>query len=259
MRPFIIAGNWKMNTTLSDAVVLARAIRGGLDDMPTDRVRVIVCPPFVSLSSVHEIIRDSGIALGAQNVHERDRGAYTGEISAAMLGSVGCEYVIIGHSERRKYFGETDVQVNAKVKKALENELRPIVCVGESLDERERGITVDVVSRQVRGAFDGVEAHNFQKCIIAYEPVWAIGTGKTATPQQAQEVHKVIRGLVRDAAGNEIAERFVIQYGGSMKPENAGDLLGQPDVDGGLIGGASLNADSFLAIVQAAESTGRNG
>jgi len=258
MRPFIIAGNWKMNTTLSEAEVLVRGIRRGLDGVSTDRVRVIVCPPFISLYNVHKIIRDSSIALGAQNLHEHDSGAYTGEISAAMLRSTGCEYVIIGHSERRKYFHETDDMVNAKIKKAVENGLRPIVCVGELLEERERGATVDIVSRQVHGAFDGLEADHIQKCIIAYEPVWAIGTGKTATPQQAQEVHEVIRGLVREAAGSEIADQFVIQYGGSMKPENAGDLLSQPDVDGGLIGGASLKADSFITIVQAAESIGRN-
>jgi len=248
-----------MHTTLGEAGALVQGIRTGLDGVPADRVRVIVCPPYISLHSVHEIIRNSVIALGAQNMHEQDAGAYTGEISAAMLRSVGCEYVIIGHSERRKYFHETDELVNAKIKKAVENGLRPIVCVGELLEERERGATVEIVSRQVRAAFDGLGADHIRKCIIAYEPVWAIGTGKTATPQQAQEVHEIIRGLVREAAGGEVADRFVILYGGSMKPENAGDLLCQPDVDGGLIGGASLKADSFIAIVKAAERLGQTG
>ncbi len=257
MRPFIIAGNWKMNTTLSEAEALVREMCRDLEGNTLTHVQMVVCPPFISLHSVHEIIRDTEIALGAQNMNEHDAGAYTGEISAAMLRSAGCEYVIIGHSERRKYFHETDELVNVKIRKAVEHGLRPIVCVGELLEERESGATVEVVSRQVRGAFSGLGADHVRTCIIAYEPVWAIGTGRTATPEQAQEVHEVIRGLVRESAGDEIANQFVIQYGGSMKPENAGDLLNQPDVDGGLIGGASLKADSFLAIVQAAESIGR--
>ncbi len=248
MRKRIIAGNWKMNKNVTEAVELATEIKAGHDNSDVD---VVVCPPFTDLYAVHQVIKDSPIALGAQDVFWEDKGAYTGQISADMLKSVGCRYVIIGHSERRQYFAETDETVNKKIKKALEYELTPIVCAGELLQEREAGETEMVVERQVRGAFDGVSKADAVDVVIAYEPVWAIGTGKVATPEQAQQVHKFIRDLLAKLYDREFADALRIQYGGSMKPENAAELLTREDIDGGLIGGASLKADSFLGIVNA--------
>lgn len=248
MRKRIIAGNWKMNKTLPEAVELARAIRGLLKDNSVD---VVLCPPFTNLTAVKAEIDGSVIGLGAQNIYWEDNGAYTGEISAPMLKSVGCDYVILGHSERRQYFGETDETVNRKVKKALEAELTPIICVGELLEQREAGKTEKVVSEQVKGCFAGLSREEALKTVIAYEPVWAIGTGVVATPEQAQEVHRFIRELLAKLYDAEVAESVRIQYGGSMKPENAAELLNQPDIDGGLIGGASLKAESFLGIIEA--------
>jgi len=248
MRRRIIAGNWKMNKTVSEAVELAEDIKENYNNHDVD---VVLCPPFTNLYAVHQVINNSTIGLGAQNLFWEEHGAYTGEVCAGMLKSVGCQYVIIGHSERRQYFNETDRTVNKRVKKAIESNLTPIICVGEILSEREAGRTEKVVDKQIRGALAGLSKDEVAKMIIAYEPVWAIGTGKVATPEQAQQVHKMIRELMAELYGNELAESVRIQYGGSMKPENAAELLVQPDIDGGLIGGASLKADSFLGIINA--------
>ena len=239
-----------MNTDLSGARELARSVVEAVGD-PKD-VRVAVCPPFVSLHEVGEALRGSAVALGAQNMHFEQEGAFTGEVSAAMLRSVGCRYVILGHSERRQYFGETDASVNRKVKQAQERGLVPIVCVGETLDERRAGREQEVVRTQVLGGLDGVDVSDPDALVVAYEPVWAIGTGETATPEQAQDMHAFIRGLLVDCYGEATARGIQILYGGSMKPSNAAELLAKPDVDGGLIGGASLKAADFAAIVEAA-------
>ncbi len=250
-RNFVIAGNWKMHKTNSEALQLANQIR--MKTVGISRTRIIICPPFTALAPVYDVIKDSSIHLGAQNMHWEKEGAFTGEISAGMLKSTGADYVIIGHSERRQYFGETDETVNKKIKAALSNGLKTIVCVGETLEERESNITLKVVNRQIRGAFDGLTAEQMQSVIVAYEPVWAIGTGKTATPEQAQEVHGEIRNIISELFGASIAENLIIQYGGSVKPNNAESLLGQADIDGALVGGACLQADSFTEIIQIAE------
>jgi len=248
MRKRIIAGNWKMNKTIDQAVELAENIKGNYDNYDVD---IVLCPPFTALYAVHQVIRDEPIGLGAQNIFWQDSGAYTGEVSAEMLSSAGCQFVIIGHSERRQYFGETDETVNKRVHKALTAGLIPIVCVGELLKERESGATRSVVTRQVKSALQGCAKEDISKLVIAYEPVWAIGTGKVATPEQAQEMHRLIRQQVAELYDDQLAEEMRIQYGGSMKPENAAEILAKPDVDGGLIGGASLKAESFLGIVNA--------
>jgi len=237
-----------MNKTADEAVELAKEINEQYNNHDVD---VVLCPPFTNLYAVHQVIKNSPIGLGAQNIFWEEHGAYTGEICAGMLKSVGCQYVIIGHSERRQYFNETDETVNKRVKKAIESEFTPIVCVGEVLSEREAGDTEKVVEKQVRGALTGLSRTDAAKIIIAYEPVWAIGTGKVATPEQAQQVHKMIRDLLVELYDNELAESVRIQYGGSMKPDNARELLSQPDIDGGLIGGAALKADAFLGIINA--------
>jgi len=249
MRKKIIAGNWKMNKTVADALTLVKGIQAELDGC-TD-VDVVVCPPFTALKSVSDVLADSQIKLGCQNMSSEDDGAYTGEISHTMLKELFVKYVILGHSERRQYYKETDFWVNKKVKKALEKNLRPIVCVGEKLEEREAGNTEKVVEAQVRGSLADITAEQFENVVIAYEPVWAIGTGKTATSEQAQEVHAFIRGIIRDMVGEKAAKGLRIQYGGSMKASNAKELLSQPDIDGGLIGGAALEARSFIDIVKA--------
>lgn len=258
MRPTIIAGNWKMNTDLASGPALIGAVKDQvLAAGYADRVGVILCPPFLLLDTARMLLKNSPIGLGAQNLHYEQDGAFTGEISATMLTSAGCTHVIVGHSERRQFFGETDAIVNRKVHQALAHGLRPIVCVGETLDQREQGMTEAVVDSQVRGVLAGVPGERLSDLIIAYEPVWAIGTGRTATPEQAQEVHARIRALVATLYDGNRAESLVIQYGGSMKPDNAAELLRQPDVDGGLIGGASLKADQFLAIVRHASERER--
>jgi len=238
-----------MNKDLGDARELAKAVVDAVGD--PGPIRVAVCPTFISLDAVFTELRDSRIGLGAQNMHQADEGAYTGEISAPMLRSVGCDYVILGHSERRQYFGETDEGVNAKVKQALAHDLVPIVCVGETLEQRQAGNERAVVRRQVHGALADVDIQAADDVVIAYEPVWAIGTGETATPEQAQDMHEFIRTLLDDVAGSDVADDMHLLYGGSMKPHNAEELLTQDDVDGGLIGGASLKADAFAAIVEA--------
>ncbi len=249
-RKKIIAGNWKMNRNHEEAAELARGVvkaSGGVSD-----VDVVLCPPFTSLQAVAKEIGNSSVMLGAQNMHWEESGAYTGEISANMLLTLGCRFVILGHSERRSYFGETDATVAKKTRAALDAGLTPIVCVGETKQEREEGVTERVVETQIRGAFEGLDAGSFTGTVIAYEPVWAIGTGLTATAQQAQDVHKLIRELVADIFDDATAEKTRIQYGGSMKPANAEELLSQPDIDGGLIGGAALDPDSFAGIVNPA-------
>ncbi len=249
-RTKIIAGNWKMNTTVAEAEELVRVIIEGIADVRG--VEIVVCPPFTSLAAVSTLLGESNVALGAQNMHWEDKGAFTGEVSATMLLTLGCRFVILGHSERRSYFFETDEFVARKARAAIHSGLIPIVCVGETLEEREDGITRQVVERQVNGAFSGMTAGEFAGTVIAYEPVWAIGTGITATTEQAQEVHAFIRERVVSLFGKDVAGRTRIQYGGSMKPENTVELLAQADIDGGLIGGASLKADSFQEIIRAA-------
>ncbi len=249
MRKRIIAGNWKMNKTVTEAAELARAVVGQMT--AATETEVVLCPPFTDLTAVAAAIAGTPVKLGGQNLHWEEKGAFTGEISAAMLISAGCTYVIIGHSERRQYFGETDETVNLKVKAALKAGLIPILCVGETLAERQSDETAVVVERQVRAALDGLSDAQVAGLVIAYEPVWAIGTGVVATTAQAQEVHALIRTLVGKLYNVQVAAALRIQYGGSMKPDNAGQLLAQKDIDGGLIGGASLDARSFLDIVYA--------
>lgn len=246
----LVAGNWKMNTDLITARTLARSVVEAVGD--PGAVKVVLCPPHISLHAVSEIVRNSPVDLGAQNMHEADSGAFTGEVSAAMLRSVGTQYVILGHSERRQYFGETNDGVNRKIKKALASDVLPIVCVGESLDQRKSGAAQDVVGRQISEGLDGVELTDAERLVVAYEPIWAIGTGETASPAQAQEMHAFIRSQLTDRYGADIGAAIHILYGGSVKPHNADELFGQGDVDGGLIGGASLKAEDFAAIVDAA-------
>ncbi len=243
----IIAGNWKMNKTTIEAEDLtARLI--ALVSSVKDR-EIVLGPPFTSLEAVSETIKGTNIALSAQNMHWEDKGAFTGEISAEMLLDLGCKYVIIGHSERRQYFCETDETVNKKVKQALKKGLLPIMCVGETLAEREAGKLNEIISRQVTGGLKDISSDDMKKVVIAYEPVWAIGTGKTATPEQANEVHALIRQKVQSLYNGEIAEGLRIQYGGSVTPENVSSLMAKPDIDGALVGGASLKPESFAALV----------
>jgi triosephosphate isomerase len=251
MRNKIVAGNWKMNKDIGETRGLIDGLKSKLVSLPAG-VKAIVCPPFTSLELAGKLLQGSAIELGAQNMYHEDEGAFTGEISPKMLKSVGCRYVILGHSERRQFFGETDSSINIKVKKAISSGLLPIICVGETLQEREKNITSQVVTTQVRGCLKDIPAADMEKSVIAYEPVWAIGTGKVATPAQAQEVHKLIRNLLAELYTPAVAEKVVIQYGGSVKPDNAEELLHQPDIDGALVGGACLKADSFAAIIQAA-------
>ena len=250
MRRTIIAGNWKMNKDLRETEELVNDLKSVLTNIPVN-TKVVVCPPFTSLALVKKLLEGSPIGLGAQNMYVEDEGAFTGEISAKMLRSIGCQYVILGHSERRQYFGEKNDFINRKAKKAHASGLIPIVCVGETLDERERNVTDQVVASQVRGCLQGLTAEQMKSTVIAYEPVWAIGTGRNATPQQAQNVHSMIRRLLSELFGRSVADVVTIQYGGSVKPDNARELLTQPDIDGALVGGACLKAGSFFAIIQA--------
>jgi triosephosphate isomerase len=252
IRKYLIAGNWKMNKTASDGVDLVKEINLAVGKQ-TD-VGVAVCPPFTALESCAEILSDSNVQLGAQNMHPKLEGAYTGEISPVMLRSLFCNFVIIGHSERREYFEESDAFINEKVKAAFESSLKPILCVGETLEQREANETFNVVKTQLVDDLKDVTAESAESLVIAYEPVWAIGTGKTATPEMAQEVHKMIRDELTAILGKAAADKIRILYGGSMKPENASELLDQPDIDGGLIGGAALKAKSFIELVEIAQS-----
>jgi len=250
-RKLIVAGNWKMNKTASEGKALVDALKSEIEGI-CPCAEIVVCPPFTTLYSVVEAAKGTRIKVGAQNIHWAENGAFTGEISAAMLKEAGVEYVIIGHSERRQYFGETDETVNSRLKAALAAGLKPIVCIGELLEEREGGRTETVLERQVKGAFAGISAEDAAKVVLAYEPVWAIGTGKTATPEVAEATHAFIRGVVKALYGEAIAEGMTIQYGGSMKPANAKELVAQKDIDGGLIGGAALKADSFAELIRQA-------
>ncbi|MDE5773382.1 MAG: triose-phosphate isomerase [Muribaculaceae bacterium] len=249
MRKNIVAGNWKMNTTLQEGVELANEINTLLEGK-SKNCEVVICVPFTHLTSVNAVIEPSIIGLGAENCSEHESGAYTGEVSASMVKSTGATHVILGHSERRQYFGENNEQLLAKTKQALANGLTPIFCVGEVLEERENGTYNDVVRSQVEALFS-LSADDFAKIIIAYEPVWAIGTGKTATAEQAQDMHANIRHTIEEKYGKELADNTSILYGGSCKPGNAPELFAKPDVDGGLIGGAALKADSFIGIIEA--------
>lgn len=248
-RAAVIAGNWKMNKTPSETAALINEMKPLVTDAGCG---VVLCVPFIDLQSALDAAKGSNIKIGAQNCHFEKSGAFTGEISAPMLKDMGVEYVIIGHSERRTYFGETDVTVNKRTKAALEAGLKAIVCVGEYLEQREQGITAELMALQTKIALMGVTEDELKNIIIAYEPVWAIGTGRTATAEQANEVCAVIRATVACLYGSDAAEALTIQYGGSMNAKNADELLAQPDVDGGLIGGASLKAEDFSAIVKAA-------
>ncbi|MCY3022480.1 MAG: triose-phosphate isomerase [Planctomycetota bacterium] len=250
-RRSFVAGNWKMNKTPEEARALALDLRTRLNSYA--KCDVAVCPTNLCITTVVEALRGSSIAVGAQNVFWEKSGAYTGEISAPMVVASGCQYAIIGHSERRQYFGETDATVNKRIKAALTARLKVIACVGETKEERLSNVTQQVVKRQVAAALDGLTAGDMALITIAYEPVWAIGTGLNATPQQAQEVHAFIRDLVRAKFGAAVADAVRIQYGGSVKADNAKDLLSQPDIDGALVGGASLAAKDFEAIVKAAK------
>jgi triosephosphate isomerase len=252
MRSPIIAGNWKMYKDLAETTTLVNDLKAALAREKT-AATVVICPPFTSLAAAASLLEGSGIQLGAQNMSPFDEGAYTGEISWKMLRSAGCAYVILGHSERRQYFHETNDSVNAKAKVALAHDLSPIICVGETLEEREGNLTSRVIQTQIRGVLEGLTPAQMQRVVIAYEPVWAIGTGKTATPAQAEEVHHEIRGLVASLFDTTVADGLVIQYGGSVKPDNATELLSQPDIDGALVGGACLKADSFASIIRAAK------
>jgi triosephosphate isomerase len=253
LRKKLIAGNWKMNKSSADAVILVKEIVAAVGK--EHDVEVVVCPPFTALEAVAHVLEGSAIKLGAQNMHPEPGGAFTGEISAPMLRALFTSYVILGHSERRTHFKETDAWINQKVLAALKNQLRPILCVGETLQEREAGATLKIVQTQVEADLEGVSKELATSVVIAYEPVWAIGTGRVATTEQAQEVHAFIRTLLAKLFGEPIALKIRILYGGSMKPANAPDLLAQKDIDGGLIGGASLEARSFLELIQAAAAT----
>lgn len=246
-RKRIVAGNWKMNMTFSEAEKLCDEL---IPLVNTDRTEVVFCVPYIDIPLVGEKIKNTAISLGAQNLYFEDKGAYTGEISPAMLEEANVTHVIIGHSERREYFAETDDSVNKKIKKALEYGFTPIVCCGESLDQRKQGIYVEWIRMQIKKAFKDISALDMKKCVVAYEPIWAIGTGETATSDQAQEVCKAIRDCLRELYSDEVAEAVRIQYGGSCNGGNAKELFAKPDIDGGLIGGAALKAD-FANIVNA--------
>ncbi len=248
MRRKLIAGNWKMNQTPSQAVALADALKKKVSGK--EAAEILVCPPYTALVPVRDALQGSSIHLGAQDLHWEDQGAFTGKISADMLLDAGCSYVIIGHSEQRSYFHETDETVNKKLKKALASGLVPVVCIGETLEERDAGKAFDVVKGQLEGAFAGMT--DVGHTVLAYEPVWAIGTGRNATPEQAQEMHAFIRKTISERFSASVADGMRILYGGSMKPDNAPGLLACADIDGGLIGGAALKADSFYGIIEAA-------
>lgn len=247
-RKVFIAGNWKMNKGVAETKALAAELKAKLAGV--DKIEVAICPTFTSLAAAVEALKGSNVKVGAQNIHWADNGAFTGEISGAMLKELGVEFVIIGHSERRQYFGETDETVNKRLKAALKHGLKPIVCIGETLAEREGNKTESVLATQVKGAYAGLTKDEALKTVVAYEPVWAIGTGKTATPEMAQDTHAFVRKQLAALFGSEVAEALRIQYGGSMKGDNSAALIAQKDIDGGLVGGASLKADDFASLVK---------
>ncbi|NUN68251.1 MAG: triose-phosphate isomerase [Bacteroidetes bacterium] len=250
MRTKVIAGNWKMNNDITQTTELINGLKAALAGKSLNAT-VVVCPPFTSLGTAQQLIAGSVITLGAQDVSLYDSGAYTGEVSVGMLKAVGCTYVIVGHSERRQYHGETNEIINQKAKKVLAGGLIPIICVGETLQEREQNITDTVLTTQTTGVLAGLTAEQVERSIIAYEPVWAIGTGKTATKEQAEQAHVVIRSVIASLYSPATADKVVIQYGGSVKADNAKELLSQPNIDGALVGGACLKADSFASIITA--------
>ena len=250
MRKQIIAGNWKMHTDLAEATILVEGIKAALAEGEVSR-EVVVCPPFTGLSTVADLIEDTDVRLGAQNMYFEPKGAFTGEVSPLMLTDVGCHYVILGHSERREYFSESDALINQKIKAAFQYDLIPILCVGESLAQREANETQSFIDSQLTAGLEGLTAEQVSQMVIAYEPIWAIGTGKTATAEQAQEIHAFIRSLIAEKYGKEIADNCSILYGGSCKPSNAKELFANPDVDGGLIGGAALKVSDFKGIIDA--------
>lgn len=252
MRKPLIAGNWKMNCGPDETRALLQALKKQLTEEPED-IEILVCPPSVSIIPAINSVEGTPVQVGAQNVFYKDNGAYTGEISTNMLSDVSCEYVIVGHSERREYFAETDEIVNQKTAKIIEAGMKAIVCVGESLEQRQDNEHEKVVTNQVEKALENIENKMAEDVVVAYEPIWAIGTGETATPNQADTMHKVIRDKLKKMYGEKLSESTRILYGGSMKPHNANELLSQPNVDGGLIGGASLKADSFTEIIEIAE------
>ncbi len=254
MRRVIIAGNWKMNKTILEAIDLVNGLKRELSDI--ENVDIVVIPPYTALSEIRDMIIDSNIELGAQDVYWEEKGAFTGEISPLMLKDAGAKYVVIGHSERRAYFGETNKAVNKKIKAALGAGLLPIMCVGERLEEREAGKTFDVVREHVQMGLEGISSDVVPNIVIAYEPVWAIGTGKTATPAQAEEVHNYIRKLLRDMYDEAVSNEVRIQYGGSVKPDNIKELINQKDIDGALVGGASLKVEEFVPIVRESAKKG---
>ena len=249
-RKTIIAGNWKMNKTLTETKAFAEEIKPQLGKHKW--CEVVLCVPYVNIPAAIRLFKDTRVAIGAENLHFEDHGAFTGEVTVDMLKEVGAKYVVIGHSERRQYYNETDFTVNKKVKAALAAGLHPIICVGESLEQRELGVTMELIAYQVKAALAGVPAEKMRHVVIAYEPLWAIGTGKTATAEQAGEVCQTIRAVIRKEFGARVARAVTIQYGGSMNAKNAAELLAQPDVDGGLIGGASLKPADFVQIITAA-------
>lgn len=251
MRKYIIAGNWKMNKTVAQSVDLAKAVVEAVKNIK--KVEVVIAPTFLATAKVADVVKGTNVKLAVQDIHWEDQGAFTGKVSVDMVKELGVQYVIIGHSEQRSYFGETDVTVNKKVKKTLAAGLQPIICIGETLAERQGGQLETVLRTQVKGAYEGLSAEQALLTVIAYEPVWAIGTGVTASDDQAQEAHAFVRSLLKDLYGAQVADSISIQYGGSMKPDNAEGLLGQSDIDGGLIGGAALKAESFLGIIAPAE------
>ena len=249
MRKKIVAGNWKMNTTVPEGIELAKAVVNGANEVPTE-VKLIIATPFTHLYPVADVVKGTRVSLSAENCADKEKGAYTGEVSAAMLESVHCEYTILGHSERRQYYGETDEKLVEKTKLALAHGLGVILCVGETLEEREAGKHFDVVKAQILNVLSHFSAEDMKKIIVAYEPVWAIGTGKTATAEQAEEIHAFIRNVLSEQFGKEVAEETSILYGGSCKPSNAKELFAKEDIDGGLIGGAALKAEDFLSIAK---------
>lgn len=251
MRHLLIAGNWKMNCGPTETNELLSALKKETKN-GFEPVEVLVCPPEISLTTAADVLQGTDIKFGAQNVHFEDNGAYTGEVSTRMLNEVGCSYVIVGHSERREYFAETDTTVNKKAQKALQDGINPIICIGESLSQRKKGVHQQMVKKQVHAALNQIDEDEIAKVVLAYEPLWAIGTGETATPDQAQEMHAMIRSELEELYNSGTAKKIRILYGGSMKPHNAKELISQPDVDGGLVGGASLKAESFAAIIDVA-------
>lgn len=248
MRKPLIAGNWKMNNTVSESIELVKELVKFMNKYEKDR-EVLICAPFTSLYSINQIVKDSKVKLGAQNMYFEEKGAFTGEISPVMLKDVGVEYIIIGHSERRQYFNETDKIVNKKIITSLKYNLKPIVCVGETLEQRELGKEKEIIKNQIKNDFENIKKSDTKEIVIAYEPIWAIGTGKTATAEQANEIISFIREAISELYDTEIGKRIRIQYGGSVKPKNASEIMSQSDIDGALVGGASLKVEDFIKII----------